>query len=945
MKTRTLVWATALTLILGGGMRLHAADRLADTLYHNGTIYTIAETRSEARDVGKAGRAEVVATRNGRIVFVGSEADARAKGYFDGNRVGKIVDLHGKTMLPGFVDGHSHFPGDSEMELFYANLNCPPLGPVETMADLVGLLKARADDTPAGDWVVGWNYDDSLIAEKRHPARDDLDAVSVAHPVIAIHSSWHMYAVNSFIIDRIIEPQGSVVDGVFTLKDGTPVPGVELRDGRITGVLYEGLAMNLVQPPALTEAQTMQTLARGSQAYAAAGVTTADQGGSFMPVNLQQLQRSLGENNLHVRVLVHPYTAYDIVAEYGTSGQEQHSSLRWDTKGTPDLFDDEPTAESPSVGDDISRFSTEGMDASNLPELSLFLGAWKEIYDGSNQGYTGYFKHPGYWDRQDKAPNDPEIGGPDPLHPEDMLGLNGTMTFSRDILKESVAFYHKNRQPIEMHVNGSRAAEDYMTALELAVAEHPEVTDMRHTFIHGQMAERQIVERSVGDYSSLDATAGMYEDLTGTARQEGVETAFGGTEYAASDLRAALGDGLLMKAQNLVASYFVTHTYFWGDRHLDIYMGPGRGKQMNPCGWASVYGQPFTTHNDTSVTPISPLRSIQSAVTRTSTSGRLVSGSSKDIDAKALYPETKGGPEREFWDYDQRVNVLEAIRATTITPAFQNHIERLVGSIEEGKLADFVILDDDPVSVAEKAPETLASMRIAATIVGDGVVHGVLPGSDTFIGQMGAGYGQAEGVTVGNLVYDKLSPADAEKGFGAIAKGENRIGTLSFTADVTEGKSGVFHFTFLGNDAAVADFRLYKLHETDAATYAYGKPAPGDMASASGHWWIAEPNAPTIALPETARLEMDKTYIAFFVIRDNDPAFDADPASGVIKDPVSLATAGGLPNNGGTSPSGGDGGGSGGCTVGSAPAYDLFVLFLGLGAVAAIRVLRRRRAA
>ena len=65
----------------------------------------------------------------------------------------------------------------------------------------------------------------------------------------------------------------------------------------------------------------------------------------------------------------------------------------------------------------------------------------------------------------------------------------------------------------------------------------------------------------------------------------------------------------------------------------------------------------------------------------------------------------------------------------------------------------------------------------------------------------------------------------------------------------------------------------------------------------------------------------------------------------MIKDPVSLATAGGLPNNGGTSPSGGDGGGSGGCTVGSAPAYDLFVLFLGLGAAAAIRVLRRRRAA
>ena len=54
--------------------------------------------------------AEVVATLGGKIVFVGSEAQARTQGFFDPNNVGKIVDLKGKSMLPGFVDGHSHFP-------------------------------------------------------------------------------------------------------------------------------------------------------------------------------------------------------------------------------------------------------------------------------------------------------------------------------------------------------------------------------------------------------------------------------------------------------------------------------------------------------------------------------------------------------------------------------------------------------------------------------------------------------------------------------------------------------------------------------------------------------------------------------------------------------------------------------------------------------------------
>ena len=106
-----------------------------------GKIYTIAETAQEAKDIANAKKADVVATLNGKIVFVGSEADAKAQGYLDAAKVNKIVDLRGKTMLPGFVDGHGHFPGESQIDLFNVNLNCPPLGPVVNMDDLVRLLK------------------------------------------------------------------------------------------------------------------------------------------------------------------------------------------------------------------------------------------------------------------------------------------------------------------------------------------------------------------------------------------------------------------------------------------------------------------------------------------------------------------------------------------------------------------------------------------------------------------------------------------------------------------------------------------------------------------------------------------------------------------------------------------------------------------------------------
>ena len=129
--------------------------------------------------------------------------------------------------------------------------------------------------------------------------------------------------------------------------------------------------------------------------------------------------------------------------------------------------------------------------------------------------------------------------------------------------------------------------------------------------------------------------------------------------------------------------------------------------------------------------------------------------------------------------------------------------------------------------------------------------------------------------------------------------------------------------------------------------YVYGRPDSASMASASGQWWVADFTNPTVALSQDAVLEMDKQYITFFIIKDNDATFDADQTAGVIVDPVSLVTTSGtMPSNGGSyqpdQAKKDDGGSSSGCTVGSTPSYDLLVLFLGMSAVAAIRVLRRR---
>ncbi len=943
VKKHALSFAAVMAMVLGGGMQLYAADKMADTIYRNGKIYTITEDFHRPSKLKTPDTAEVVATLNGIIVFVGTEAEAKAAGYLDIKDI-KDVDLKGKTMLPGFVDGHGHFPNQGRIDLFQVNLNSPPIGTMDSIEDYIVALAAMASKTEKGKLIDGVGYDDTLVKEGRHPNKDDLDRASLDHPIVCLHTSEHLRVANSLALKNSgIDSKYINADGVY-VKDGVEYPGVWTRkaaDGswEVTGVLAESAAMGLLKAgkaPVVTD-KNAKAVARTSQVYAAAGVTTADQGaGVFaMPAglgpdgkftysgyNLGEVQAGLQRGVMGVRLILHPFAYMNIgVADLG---EISRMSLGWTGKNYKEKGPD-----SPSVGDDITSLSLKnvigGEAPEGLPANHIFMGTWKFVYDGSNQGYTGYFKAPGYWN--------PAWGG----YEAGYDGLPSAVTYTKEKLEEQVDFYHAKGEPFEIHTNGSQAAEDFITAVEKAVAAHPEVKDMRHTSIHAQMMERQHIERLVGDYSKLDATKDMYNNLSGTA----VDT----------DLRAALGNGQLMRDQNMINSYFINHTYFWGDRHLEIFMGPGRGKNMNPAGWSVAMDSLYTFHNDTTVTPISPLRSLESAVTRISAptalgpGGTLVSGEGKDLDATAYYPEVKDGAEKPFWNYDQRVNVLQALHGVTIVPAYQNRLEDRIGSIAEGKFADFVILDKDPFKVA---PADLAEMRVATTVVGGNVVHGVLPASDIFLGQFAASYEQAADVRMPKNVRSTLiSPDEAAKQFAPLPKDSKSLGTVDFIADVTEGKSAVFQMNFLGNGAPLGSLQLHKVTANTATAYTYGKPSPDDMGTADGQWWVASLENPTMPITDmSTKLDMDRTYVAFFVIADNG-AYDSAEEIGKIADPLSLFTTEQLPNNGAT-PEGngnsGDNGGSsgGGCTVGSTPSYDLLVLFLGFTAVAAIRVLRRK---
>jgi predicted amidohydrolase YtcJ len=149
-----------------------------------------------------------------------------------------------------------------------------------------------------------------------------------------------------------------------------------------------------------------------------------------------------------------------------------------------------------------------------------------------------------------------------------------------------------------------------------------------------------------------------------------------------------------MKDLGITPSFFSAHTYYWGDRHRDIFMGPERAATMSPARWAIDNGVRFSSHMDTPVTPMLPLQAVWSQVHRKSTSGAVL------------------GPE-------QRIGVIDALRAVTIDAAWQIFQEDNRGSLEAGKLADLVVLSGNPVD----DPEGMRELLVERTVIGGVTVY------------------------------------------------------------------------------------------------------------------------------------------------------------------------------------------------------------------------------
>jgi len=241
-----------------------------------------------------ASNVSAVAVRGDRIVVAGSEQDARAL-QGEGTRV---IELGERALLPGFIDAHGHFAGVAR----YADmldLSSPPVGDVTSVDDIVRKLQRRIENRniPPGELVYGYGYDDSLLAELRHPDRDDLDRASSDHPIVIRHVSGHLLAANSMALleagvgANSADPAGGIIrrrpgsdepDGVMeetamqffpgTGELLTPQRQSELRREAVQ--IYAGYGITTIQDSNVSQAYVDRLKAEGLEQEYAADIVT-----------------------------------------------------------------------------------------------------------------------------------------------------------------------------------------------------------------------------------------------------------------------------------------------------------------------------------------------------------------------------------------------------------------------------------------------------------------------------------------------------------------------------------------------------------------------------------------------------------------------------------------------------------------------------------------------
>jgi predicted amidohydrolase YtcJ len=303
--------------------------------------------------------AEAVAVREGRILAVGALDEVlRAAG-----KDAELVDLGGKCLMPSFIDAHGHF-ANAPRVITWANVSSPPAGPVESIPDVVRVLKEHVGkiEPAPGEWIVGYGYDSDGLEEKRNITVDDLDPHFSDNPVMLIHVSNHGCVMNSagFALFNITAGTPTPPGGLILRKEGSREPA---------GLVMETAFLPIfAQVPQPTEEELLDLLKPAQLMYAAKGVTTIAEGATHAH-ELALLRKAAAQKRLFLDVVSLPMgmggELFKAFAEYIVVSDDQQ----------PDV-----------IGHPEYEFGSY--------QNRLKLGGVKLAVDGSPQGKTAFWSEP-----------------------------------------------------------------------------------------------------------------------------------------------------------------------------------------------------------------------------------------------------------------------------------------------------------------------------------------------------------------------------------------------------------------------------------------------------------------------------------------------------------------------------------------------------------------------
>lgn len=257
--------------------RLRSLDMEKQCLLINGEVITV----NANNDI-----TEAVAVKGDKIRAVGTTDDILSlkDDYTD------IIDLDGRTLMPGFVDAHLHVTTIGTNTL---SVSCKA-DHIVTIEDLLEDLRKQKEKTPKGKWVRAWGFNEQKIAERRYPTIEELDAVSTEHPILVGRACGHISTVNTYALDlagvdkNTPDPEG----GMYQKNES----------GELTGVLIENAHMAMEAIATFTEEELDQAHAVASNLLLEKGITSIHDATSYGPRNLRALQKAAQEGILKQRV-------------------------------------------------------------------------------------------------------------------------------------------------------------------------------------------------------------------------------------------------------------------------------------------------------------------------------------------------------------------------------------------------------------------------------------------------------------------------------------------------------------------------------------------------------------------------------------------------------------------------------------------------------------------